>query len=72
MVLSVLRDGSRRDRYLRRASDGHLYTSPDRSFVGDEGPYTPPYVEIPVAYDTTDEDEREWAVQLLEQLEDQS
>ncbi len=71
MVLSVLRDGQRSDRILRRADDGHLYTSPDRTFIGEFGPYTPPHVEIPVAYDTDEEAEVEWADKLIDELDEE-
>lgn len=70
MVLSVLRDGARNDRYLRQADDGHYYTTPDHTFLGDDGPYSPPGVTIPVAYDTPEEQEEGWAEALLDELDE--
>lgn len=70
IVLGVLRDGQRRDRYLRRAEDGHLYTSPDKTFLGDDGPDTPAYVEIPVVYDATEDEEEEFAWTLIDLLDE--
>ncbi len=69
LVLSVLRDGQRSDRILRVADDGHYYTSPDLTFIGNDGPYTPPYVKIPVSYDGTEQEEDAWAEAILEELD---
>lgn len=71
MVLSVLQDGRRLDRFLRQAEDGHYYTSPDRTFISGDGPYTPPCVTIPVAYETSESDAEEWAETLLAELDSQ-
>lgn len=69
IVLEVLRDGQRNDRYLRVAADGTYYTSPDKTFISDDGPYTPTYVLIPVAYDCTEEEEDRWAASLVDELD---
>ena len=71
MVVSVLADGSRSDRFLRQAEDGHYYTTPDETFISNDGPYSPPSVLIPVSYDGTEEDDEEWAEALLTELDDQ-
>ncbi len=68
MILAVLRDGNRNDRNLRMADDGSYFTTPDKTFIGDDGPHTPLYVAIPVAYDTTEEQEEEWADSLIADL----
>jgi hypothetical protein len=70
-VLKVLRDGSRCDRYLRRSEDGTYFTTPDHTFLDANGPFSPPSVSIPVAFDTTESEEEEWAEALLKELDDQ-
>lgn len=69
MVLAVLRDGSRNDRYLRVSDDGEYFTTPDREFLTADGRETPPSVKIPVAYDSTEYEEEEWAAALLDELD---
>lgn len=71
MIVAVLSDGQRSDRYLRRAEDGHYYTSPDLTFLGNDGPYTPPYVTIPVSYDGTEDEDRQCAEALIDELDEQ-
>ena len=70
MVVSVLADGSRSDRLLRQADDGHYYTTPDETFISNDGPYSPPSVLIPVSYHGAEEDDEEWAEALLTELDD--
>ena len=65
MIVDVLADGNRSDRYLRQAEDGHYFTTSDLS---NDGPYTPPSVKIPVSYDGTEDEDRDWAESLLDQL----
>lgn len=69
MVVSVLRNGGRSDRYLRLADDGHYFTTPDRTFLTDDGPETPPFVAIPVASDSTEFESEEWAEALIRELD---
>jgi hypothetical protein len=69
MVAAVINDGSRIDRFLRVAADGHYYTSPDKTFLTNDGPETPPHVAIPVGEDITEQDAEEWAEALLGELD---
>lgn len=60
LVMSVLADGQRTDRYLSVSGDGRYYTTPDDA---------PPAVKIPVSYDGTEEDDRAWAVAIVAELD---
>ncbi len=73
MIVSVIRDRQRSDRLLRMADDGHYYPTPDKTFLSDDGPYTPPYVSIPFAdaSDATDEEAEEWAENAIDELDAQ-
>lgn len=73
MIVEVLTDGKRSDRYLRRNADGEYYTTPDRTFLTNSGPETHPYVKIPKA-DYGDPDHHgdaldQWAESLIDELE---
>lgn len=72
MILAVLRDGSRSDRFLQRADDGHYYTTPDREYLSaDGGSYTVPAVRIGVSDGGIGEDEEEEvAVALMGELDE--
>ena len=69
MVKSVIENGQRIDRYLRVA-DGEYYTSPDKTLLGHDGPWTPPYVVIPCGYDIDEDEAEECAEALLRELDD--
>ena len=70
MVVRVLCDGSRCDRYLRVTADGEYYTTPSRRVMTDDGPETPPYVAIPVFdCDLSDEDLEIEARAIIQQLD---
>ncbi len=75
MILGVMRDGQRSDRYLRRADDGHYYTTPDLTFLSSDGERdTPPYASIPVddgSADMTPEDRWDWAASIIDELDEQ-
>lgn len=69
-VMDVLSDGSRSDRYLRQAEDGTYFTTPDDTFLdNDGGRYSPPSVKIPVSDGGTEEEDEQWAEALIEQLD---
>jgi len=69
MVKSVIEDGQRSDRYLRVA-DGEYYTTPDKTLLSDDGPYTPPYVSIPCGYDIDEDEAEECAEAILRELDE--
>jgi len=70
MVMSVLEDGQRSDRYLR-LHDGEYYTTPELTFPMDHvGPWTPPYVSIPCGYDIEEDEAEECAEALVQQIDD--
>lgn len=69
MVVGVMRDPQRIDRYLRRTDEWRYYTTPDRTYLGNDGPYTPPFVTIPVDRDCTDDEAEEIAGDLLAELD---
>jgi hypothetical protein len=70
MVAEIIRDATRIDRYLRVANDGHYYTSPDKTFLTNDGPETPPYVVIPFGgTDASDDEYEESARMLLSELD---
>lgn len=71
MILSVMRDGQRNDRNLFRADDGHYFTSPDSRFIGNDGPYTVPYITIPVSDGGNEYEEEETARLLIQQLDEE-
>lgn len=69
MVLGVMSDGSRHDRFLRVDENGEYFTTPDHTFLRLDGSReTPPAVEIPVddgANDLSDEDREENALAMI-------
>lgn len=69
MVTSALADGGRSDRWLRMSDDGEYFTTADRTFLGNDGPYTPTAVKIPVSETGTEDEDREWAAALLAELD---
>jgi hypothetical protein len=70
MVLEVLADGHRSDRYLRQAKDGQYFVTSDHTFLSSDGSYTPPAIQIPVSYDGTEDEDQAWAKALLNQLDE--
>lgn len=71
MVTSVILDGSRSDRYLRKSDDGSYYTTPDLEYLTPDGRETPPYVRIPCCdTDITDDEAEHWAETLISQLDE--
>jgi hypothetical protein len=72
-IVAILRNGRRIDRFLRVADDGHYYTTPDKTYLTNNGPDTPPYVTIPYAgSDVTDDEAEAWVELMIEELEAQS
>lgn len=73
MVLSVLCDGSRSDRLLKISDDGGFFVTADRTYLnGSGGTYTTPCVTIPVSDCGTEEEDRQWAEMLLDELENKT
>lgn len=70
-IVDVMLTRSRTDRYLRKAEEGHYYTTADVVFVNQDGTYTPPYVSIPVAdRGSSDEELAACAIDLIATLEE--
>lgn len=69
MVMSVLADGARSDRWLRKSADGDYFTTPDWTFTTSDGQDTPEAVPIPVSETGTVDEDREWAAELLRELD---
>ena len=70
MVAAILTDHLRSDRYLRWSEGGGCYYStPDKTYLSDDGPYTPPYVSIPYAGSLTEEEAEDAARELIEELD---
>ena len=67
MVISVMRDGHRLDRYLQFA-DGHYHTTPDRIAHDHHGENPVPSVHIPVGFEVGEESEEECAEALIQEL----
>ena len=67
MVISVMRDGHRLDRHLQIDDDGHYYTTPPRTYIG-QGADTRPFVHIPEGYEVGEESEEEWQEGLIREL----
>jgi hypothetical protein len=68
MVISVMRDGRRLDRYLQIADDGHYYTTSDHTYHGHHGENPLPSVHIPEGYEVGEESEEERAEALIREL----
>ena len=68
MVISVMRDGRRLDRYLQVADDGHYYTTADHTYHGHHGATPLPSVHIPEGYEVGEESEEECAEALIREL----
>jgi hypothetical protein len=68
LVISVMRNGHRRDRYLQVGDDGHYYTTPDRTSHGHHGVNPLPSVHIPEGYEVGEESEEECAEALIREL----
>lgn len=69
MVMSVLANGRRPDRYLRQDDAGEYFTTPDYEFLTSEGREIPACVKIPVSYEGTEEDDMDWADTLIRELD---
>jgi hypothetical protein len=72
MIVAVLRDRQRSDRYLRMNDEGRYYTTPDRTFINDrDGQHTPAYVAIPAAdTELSDDEADDWAVAIIAELDE--
>ena len=68
MVISVMRDSHRLDRYLQVADDGYYHTTPDRIVHGHHGENPVPSVHIPVGFEVAEESEEECAEALIQEL----
>jgi hypothetical protein len=68
MVISVMRDTHRLDRYLQVADDGHYHTTPDRTAHGRHGENPVPSVHIPAGFEVGEESEEECAEALMQEL----
>ena len=71
LVVGVIQDGQRSDRYLRRTEAGEYYTTDAKGYIDDDGPYNPPHVNIPWSGGDVDSDDDlgEWASELLDELD---
>jgi hypothetical protein len=68
MVISVMRDDHRLDRYLQVSDDGHYHTTPDRIAHGHHGANPIPSVHIPLGCEVGEESEEERAEALIREL----
>lgn len=72
MVADVLTTPSRSDRILRRADDGHYYTTDAVEYLTSDGRECPPYVRLPAVNEPmSNEEVEEWAAAKIDELDDE-